>query len=32
MSKTEEVDQPEHHHPANEGLLTNEEDAGEDDG
>ena len=32
MGKAEEVDQPEHHHPSNEGLLTDEENAGEDDG
>ena len=32
MCKTQEVDQPEHYHPANEGLLTDEVDAGEDDG
>ena len=32
MSKTEEVDQPDQHHPAKEGLLTDEEDAGEDEG
>ena len=32
MCETQKVDQPEHHHPANEGLLTDEEDAGEDEG
>ena len=32
MCKTQEVDQPEHYHPADEGLLTDEVDAGEDDG
>jgi hypothetical protein len=32
MCETQKVDQPEHHHPANEGLLTEEDDAGEDEG
>ena len=32
MCETQKVDQPEHHHPANEGLLTEEEDTGEDEG
>ena len=32
MCETQEVDQPEHHHPSNEGRLTDEENAGEDNG
>ena len=32
MSKAQEVDQPEHQHPGKEGVLTDEEEAEEDDG
>ena len=32
MCKTQEVDQPKHDHPANEGVMTDKEYADKDDG